>query len=104
MSRSDSGNITLKNLIKFKKFGHYRIYVKDIYGKESYIQFSVENTKSENYPYRYTESYGDSYNDKYSYNSNSSKNRNELEIYAYPSTVDTKEWVRVTIETDDNYT
>jgi hypothetical protein len=31
----------LKNLIKFRKNGYYRVYVEDKDGNESYIQFSV---------------------------------------------------------------
>ena len=44
MTSSDKGEITLKNLVKFKKNGYYRIYVEDTSGNESYIQFSVWNT------------------------------------------------------------
>ena len=41
MRSSDKGNVTLSNLLKFKKNGYYRIYVKDTDGNESYIQFNV---------------------------------------------------------------
>ena len=41
MRSSDDGEVTLKNLVKFKKKWYYRIYVKDIDGNQSYIQFSV---------------------------------------------------------------
>jgi hypothetical protein len=43
MTSSDKGEVTLKNLVKFKKNGYYRIYVEDTSGNESYIQFSVGN-------------------------------------------------------------
>jgi hypothetical protein len=48
MTSSDKGEITLKNLVKFKKNGYYRIYVKDTDGNQSYIEFSVGKT-SDNY-------------------------------------------------------
>lgn len=41
MKYSDDDEVTLRNLVKFKKKGYYRIYVRDTYGNESYIQFSV---------------------------------------------------------------
>ena len=41
MTSSDKGEVTLSNLVKFKKNGYYRIYVKDTDGNESYIQFNV---------------------------------------------------------------
>jgi hypothetical protein len=41
MTSSDDGEVTLKNLVKFKKSGYYRIYLEDTDGNESYIQFSV---------------------------------------------------------------
>lgn len=104
MTKSDNGNITLKNLIKFKKYGYYRIYVKDRFGRESYIQFSVENTKSKKHPYGY--GYSGTYNSSNNSNSSSSKkkNSNDLEISAYPSNPDIKQRIRVNIETDDDYT
>ena len=77
MTSSDKGEVTLKNLVKFKKSGYYRIYVEDTDGNESYIQFSVDKDSSTN---------------------------NDLEISASPSSPDTYEWVKVTIETDDDYT
>ena len=41
MRSADDGEVTLKNLVKFKKKGYYRIYVKDTDWNENYIQFSV---------------------------------------------------------------
>jgi hypothetical protein len=41
MKSSDKGEVTLSSLVKFKKNGYYRIYVKDTDGNESYIQFNV---------------------------------------------------------------
>ena len=77
MTSSDKGEVTLKNLVKFKKKWYYRIYVEDTDGNESYIQFSVDTSSSTN---------------------------NDLKISASPSSPDTYEWVKVTIETDDDYT
>ena len=78
MTSSDRGNIVLSNLVKFRKSGYYRIYVEDVDGNESYIEFSVDTESS-------------SYND-------------DLKVYASPSNPDTYEWVKLTIETDDDYT
>ena len=41
MRSSDDGEVTLKNLVKFKKKWYYRIYVKDTDGNQNYIQISV---------------------------------------------------------------
>ena len=41
MTSSDKGEVTLSNLVKFKKNWYYRIYVEDTDGNESYIQFNV---------------------------------------------------------------
>ena len=77
MTSSDKGNITLSNLVKFKKNGYYRIYVEDTDGNESYIQFNVGENSS--------------YND-------------DLKVSVSPSSPDTYEWIKLTIETDDDYT
>ena len=81
ITSSDRGNVTLNNLVKFRKDGYYRIYVRDTDGNESYIQFSVGDTDS-----------GSSYSD------------GDLKVSASPSNPDTYEWVKLTIETDDDYT
>ena len=47
MKSSDYGQVTLKNLVKFRKSGYYRIYVKDSSWNESYIQFSVGDVDDE---------------------------------------------------------
>jgi hypothetical protein len=77
MTSSDKGNVTLSNLLKFKKNGYYRIYVEDTDGNTSYIQFNVGESSS--------------YND-------------DLKVSVSPSSPDTYEWVKLTIETDDDYT
>ena len=77
MTSYDKGNITLSNLVKFKKNGYYRIYVKDADGNESYIQFNVWESSS--------------YDD-------------DLKVSVSPSSPDTYEWVKLTIKTDDDYT
>ena len=46
MKSSDKGEVTLSNIVKFKKSGYYRIYVKDTDGNESYIQFNVDTSSS----------------------------------------------------------
>ena len=75
MTSSDDGKVTLKNLVKFKKKGYYRIYVKDTDWDQEYIQFSVAQN-----------------------NSNS-----DLKLSVSPSSPDTNEWIKLTIETDDDY-
>jgi hypothetical protein len=47
MTSSDRGEITLKDIVKFKKNGYYRIYVEDTNGNENYIQFSVGSSSSD---------------------------------------------------------
>ena len=81
MTSSDRGNVTLNNLVKFRKDGYYRIYVKDTDWNESYIQFSVGDVD-------WSSSYSDG----------------DLKVSASPSNPDTYEWVKLTIETDDDYT
>ena len=78
MTSSDKGEITLSSLVKFKKNGYYRIYVKDTDGNESYIQFNVGVS--------------------------SDSSNSDLEVKASPSNPDTYEWVKLTISTDDDYT
>ena len=80
MTSSDNGYVTLKNLVKFKKSGYYRIYVEDTDRNESYVQINVDVSWSSS-----------SYND-------------ELDVTASPSNPDTYEWVKLTLETDRNYT
>ena len=80
MTSSDDGEAILKNLVKFKKSGYYRIYVEDTDGNESYVQINVDTSSS------------------------SSSSNGDLEISASPSNPDTYEWVKLTIETDDDYT
>ena len=77
MTSSDRGEVTLSNLVKFRKDGYYRIYVKDTDGNKSYIQFSVGDVSSSN---------------------------EDLKISVSPSNPDTYEWIKLTIETDDDYT
>ena len=81
MRSSDDWEVTLKDIVKFRKDGYYRIYVKDTDGNESYIQFTVWDTSS-----------------------SSSSSNDDLRVSASPSNPDTNEWVKLTIETDDDYT
>jgi hypothetical protein len=46
MTSSDDGYVTLKNLVKFKKSGYYRVYVEDTDGNESYVQVNVDVSSS----------------------------------------------------------
>ena len=79
MTSSDDGEVTLKNLVKFKKSGYYRIYVEDTDGNESYVQINVDTSSS------------------------SSSNNGDLDVSVSPSSPDTYDWVKLTIETDDDY-
>ena len=78
MTSSDDGYVALKNLVKFKKSGYYRIYVEDTDWNESYVQVNVDVS--------------------------SSSNNDELKVTASPSNPDTYDWIKLTIETDDDYT
>ena len=78
MTSSDDGEVTLRNLVEFKKSGYYRIYVEDTDGNEDYVQINV-------------------------YGSDSTSN-STLEISVSPSSPDTYEWIKLTIETNYNYT
>ncbi len=78
MVSSDRGEITIWDLVKFKKSGYYRIYVEDIDWNESYIQFDVDTASSSN-------------------------NNDELKITASPSNPDTYEWINLTVKTDVDY-
>ncbi len=77
----EDGETILKNLVKFKKSGYYKIYVEDTAGNESYVQISVDVSSSSN----------NSHND-------------DLEVTASPSNPDTYEWVKLNVTTDDDYT
>ena len=77
MTSSDDGEVTLTNLVKFKKKGYYRIYVKDTDWNQSYIQFDVDQS--------------DSSSDW------------DLQLSVSPSNPDTNEWMKLKIETDDDY-
>ncbi len=76
MVSSDKGQITIWDLVKFKKSGYYRIYVEDTEWNESYIQFNVDASDSSN---------------------------DELKISASPSNPDTYEWINLTVKTDADY-
>lgn len=76
MTSSDKGEITIGDLVKFKKRGYYRIYVEDIDGNESYIQFNVDGSDYSN---------------------------SELKVTASPSNPDTYEWIDLTVKTDADY-
>ena len=80
MTSSDKGEVTLKNFVKFKKSGYYRIYVEDTDGNESYIQVNVDTSSS------------------------SSSNNDEIELSTNRKSPSTSQYVNLTIETDDDYT
>jgi hypothetical protein len=48
MKSSDDGEITLKNFVKFKKSGYYRIYVEDTDDNESSVEFTVNSSTYNN--------------------------------------------------------
>ena len=81
MTSSDDGEATLKNLVKFKKSGYYRIYVEDTDGNESYVQINVDTSSS---------SSNSSYND-------------DIELSTNRQSPSTSQYVNLTIETDDDY-
>ncbi len=81
MVSSDDGEVTLKNLVKFKKSGYYRIYVEDTEGNESYVQINVDTSSS---------SSSSSYNDG-------------IELSTNRKSPSTNQYVNLTIETDDDY-
>ena len=76
MRSADDGEVTLKNLVKFKKKWYYRIYVKDTDWDQDYIQFSVGGDSSSN---------------------------SDLKASASPYNPNTNERIKLTIETDDDY-
>ena len=76
MRSSDDGEITLKNLVKFKKKGYYRIYVKDTDWDQDYLDFTVWWGSSDS----------------------------ELKVSISPTSPDSDEWVKLTIKTDEDYT
>ncbi|MBQ5945663.1 hypothetical protein IJL65_04775 [bacterium] len=79
MTSFDDGEAVLKNLVKFKKSGYYRIYVEDTDGNESYVQISVDT-------------------------SSSSSSSDEIELSTNRKSPTTSQYVNLTIETDDDYT
>ena len=79
MTSSDDGEATLKNLVKFKKAGYYRIYVEDADGNESYVQINVDTSSS------------------------SSSSNDEIELSTNRKSPSTNQYVNLTIETDRNY-
>ena len=78
MTSSDDGEVTLKNLIKFKKSWYYRIYVEDTDGNESYVQINVDTSSS------------------------SSSNSDEIELSTNRKSPSTSQYVNLTIDTDDS--
>ena len=80
MTSSDDGKATLKNLIKFKKSGYYRIYIEDTDGNEAYVQINVGTSSS-----------------------SSSSSNDEIELSTNRKSPSTSQYVNLTIETDDDY-
>lgn len=81
MYKSDYGYVTLKNLVKFKKSGYYKIFVEDTDGNEDYIQISVDE------------------DDEINNSENNSDSNLSLSVNnKYP---DTQEPIDVTIKTDN---
>jgi hypothetical protein len=82
MRSSDDGEVTLDDLVKFRKSGYYRIYVEDTDGNESYIEFDVDTSSSSSSSSRY---YGD-----------------EIELSTNRESPSTDQYINLTIETDDD--
>ena len=80
MTSSDDGEATLKNLIKFKKSGYYRIYAEDTDNNEAYVQINVDTSSS-----------------------SSSSSNDEIELSTNRKSPSTSQYVNLTIETDDDY-
>jgi hypothetical protein len=78
MTSSDKGEVTLKNLVKFKKSGYYRIYVEDTDGNDAYVQINVDTSSS------------------------SSSSSDEIELSTNRKSPSTSQYVNLTIETDDS--
>ena len=78
MASDDDGEVTLGDLVKFRKAGYYRIYVEDYDGNENYIEFNVSTAGS-------------------------SDDNSELKVTASPSSPDTYDWINLTVKTDDDY-
>ena len=76
MKSSDDWYKVLSNLLKFKKKGYYRITAKDIDWNTSYIDFNVWN---------------------------SSTSYDEVKLSANKTNPNTSEYIRLTIDTDDDY-
>jgi hypothetical protein len=49
MESSDNNKITLNNLIKFKIYGFYKIYIEDIYWNSNIFQFYVNSWTTQEY-------------------------------------------------------
>jgi hypothetical protein len=82
MTSSDDGEAVLKNLVKFKKSGYYRIYVEDTDGNESYVQVNVDTSSS----------------------SSSSTSSDEIDLSTNRKSPSTSQYVNLTISTDKKYT
>ena len=80
MRASDDGEVTIKNLVKFRKSGYYRIYVKDTDGNESYAQISVDVSNSSN------------------------NSDDEIELSSNRTSPSTNQFVNLSIQTDNDYT
>ena len=78
LTSSSNGHKDLSNAFKFAKKGYYRIIAEDEDWKTDYIDFNV-------------------------WGSSSSTSSDELELSANKTNPSTSEWIKLTIETDDDY-
>ena len=76
MKSADNGHKVISNFLKFAKKGYYRIYAKDTYGNEDYIDFYVWNSST--------------YND-------------DLDITASTTSPTVWSYIKLTIDTDSSY-
>ena len=79
MTSSDRGEVTLRNLVKFKKSGYYRIYMEDADGNESYVQINVDV-------------------------SGSSSSSDKITLSTNRKSPSTSQYINLTIETQSRYT
>ena len=79
MTSSNDWYKRITNFIKFKKAGQYRVYAEDLDGNEAYIQYNITSSSS------------------------SSSSNDDIEISADDTSISTSEYVKLFIETDEDY-
>ena len=77
MKSTDGWHKVISNFLKFKKKGYYRIYAKDVDWNYDYLDFNVGGSSSSD---------------------------NEVELSVNKTNPSTSEYIKLTIDTDDDYT